>query len=86
MQPFITCRELIDFLADFVEGGLAPEQRREFDRHLAVCPSCVNYVESYKAAIQVGKAAFCHPDDPAPADVPEELIAAILAARKQRPT
>ncbi len=83
MDPFITCKELIDFLGDYLESGLAPPQRREFDRHLAVCPSCINYVESYKATILLGKAAFDCPDDAPPPEVPAELIAAILAARRK---
>ena len=83
MNPFITCKELIDFLAAYLDGELPTEQRREFDRHLAVCPSCINYLEGYKATIAMGRAAFCGPDDAIPCDVPEDLIAAILAARRK---
>ena len=81
MQPFITCRELYDFLADYVDGHLSGPPLQEFHRHLAVCPSCVNYVETYKATRLLGRAACCDPRDAPPADVPEPLIAAILAAR-----
>jgi len=84
MNPYITCRQLIEFLADYLDGELDPGQRREFDRHLAVCPSCVNYLESYKAAVAMGKAAFCAPPDAPAPGVPEELVTAILAARRQR--
>ena len=84
MKPFITCKQLQDFLSDYSEGTLPDVQRSEFHRHLAVCPSCVNYVEQYKTTIALGKAAFDCPDDSPPADVPEELIQAILAARKKR--
>lgn len=83
MNPFITCKELIDFLGDYLEGELAVDQRREFDRHLAVCPSCVHYVETYKSTVVMGKEAFKDPCDPPPQNVPEELIAAILAARRK---
>ena len=34
-RPYITCRELIDFIADWREGTLAPTERFEFERHLA---------------------------------------------------
>jgi anti-sigma factor RsiW len=86
MKPFITCKELVDFLGEYVEGALSAAQLAEFHRHLAVCPSCIHYVESYKTTRLLGKAAFCdasRPDEPAPADVPEDLIRAILAARKK---
>jgi anti-sigma factor RsiW len=83
MNPFISCKELVDFLAAYLEDELEPARRSEFDRHMAVCPSCIHYVETYKATILMGKAALCGPDDAVPADVPEELVNAILAARKK---
>lgn len=75
----MTCRELIDFLADYLDGTLAAPVRHEFERHLNVCPSCVNYLEGYKQTIRLGKAALAPCDDPTP--VPEELLRAIRAAR-----
>jgi len=84
MNPFLTCKELLDFLSDYMEGELADVQRAEFDRHLAVCPSCLNYLETFKATIVLGKASLCAADDdPPPPEVPEQLIQAILAARKK---
>lgn len=76
----ITCRELIDFLLDYLEGSLPAEQRTVFERHLAICPECVNYLEEYKAAIRLGQAA-CRDDNPQP--LPEGLVRAILLARKR---
>ena len=85
MKPLITCKEMNDFLMDYVEGALPDSQRTEFHRHLAHCPSCVQYVETYKTTIAAGKAAFCDPNQPdkLPEAVPESLISAILAARKK---
>ena len=83
MDPFLTCKEMLDFLGEYYEDGLPEAQRREFDRHLAICPSCVNYVETYKSTILLSRDALCGPDDKLPDDVPEPLIAAILAARKK---
>jgi anti-sigma factor RsiW len=56
-----------------------------FDAHLAGCADCVAYVKTYAATIRLGKAAFVEPDAPVPADVPEALVRAILAARGKRP-
>ena len=84
MNPFLSCKEMIDFLADYLDGELPTAQRTEFDRHLAVCPSCVNYLETYKATILMERAACCdRPDGPPPPEGPEMLIQAILAARKK---
>jgi anti-sigma factor RsiW len=82
-RDYITCRELIDFIADYLDGTLAPEALREFDRHLAVCPSCVAYLESYRQTIRLGKMAASADDDAAPS-IPEELVRAIRAARGKR--
>lgn len=78
-REYITCRELIDFIADYLDGALSAEMRHEFDRHLKVCPSCVDYFESYRRTIKLGKAALAPTEEPAP--VPEGLVRAIRAAR-----
>jgi hypothetical protein len=43
-----------------------------------VCPSCVNYLRTYRKTITLVQVAG---EAPAPADVPESLIKAILSAR-----
>lgn len=83
-RPYITCNELIEFLHLYVSGELPPDSAAEFDRHLSVCPSCVNYLQTYRDTIALGKAAFEDPDLPAEECAPEELIAAVLDARDPR--
>ena len=81
----ITCRELDQFLLDYVSGELPADQRSEVDRHLAACPPCVRYLEQYRATIAMGKLAFECPDDGVPAEVPPELLDAIIAATRRPP-
>lgn len=76
-RPYLPCREIIAFLADYLDGALAAETRSEFDRHLAVCPSCVAYLASYRDTIRMAKAAS---DDADADDPPEELVRAIVAS------
>jgi anti-sigma factor RsiW len=78
----MTCREFIEFLREYRDGELSPGRRRTFDAHLAECPWCVAYLQNYEQAIRLGKAAYAEPDAPVPAEVPEELVRAILAARR----
>ena len=78
----ISCRELVDFLMDYLDGGLTETERRQFESHLEVCPWCVAYLRSYRETVRLGKAALERSDAPVPADVPEELVKAILAARR----
>lgn len=80
----MTCRELTGFLADYLGADLPATERTRFDAHLAVCPSCRAYLESYRQTVALGKAAFADPDAAVPADVPEQLVRAILAARRSK--
>jgi anti-sigma factor RsiW len=80
-NSLLTCRELIAFLAAYLDSELAAEMRAEFEIHLTLCPSCVDYLASYRESIRLGQQA-CGPDAELPTDVPRELIDAILAARR----
>ncbi len=77
----MTCRELIDFLDDYVAGDLPGDRRKVFEEHLAGCPDCVHYLASYRQTIALAREAFEDREDDIPADVPGDLIKAILAAR-----
>jgi anti-sigma factor RsiW len=83
MTRSITCRELIDFLWRYVEEEASEEEKGEFEYHLARCPSCVAYMNTYRQTVALGRAAYEGPDDAVPEDVPEELVAAIVAARRR---
>jgi anti-sigma factor RsiW len=78
----MTCRDVIEFLLDYVAGTVSAEERTVFEAHLAVCPPCVAYLKSYQATVQLGQAALSESDEADPPPMPEELISAILAARK----
>lgn len=82
----MTCRELADFLMDYVNEDLAPDVRRDFERHLALCANCVAYVRTYRSTIELGRRAFDDLEAEAGTDVPFELVQAILAARKSGPS
>ena len=77
----MTCREFADFMLDYIAGQLPAESAALFERHLSRCPKCPKYFEQYKATIAAGKSAFDSPDEQVPADVPEDLIQAILAVK-----
>jgi len=76
----VTCHEVNELLAAYLDDELPAETRRAFSEHLTACRDCRAYLESYRATIALAKAAFgC--DDPVSSTVPEELVAAILKAR-----
>ena len=77
----MTCRELADFIIDYLSGELPAEVRAAFDHHLSLCPNCVNYLASYKATVEMGRRAY---DDPETVQaMPEDLVKAIVAAARR---
>jgi anti-sigma factor RsiW len=80
-RPYITCRELLDFLYLYLENELPGDRRIEFERHLGVCDPCREYIRQYEQSIRLGRSAFADPDRPAADEAPEELVEAILRAR-----
>ena len=80
-RPYITCQQLIDFIMSYLDDELPADQRAEFDRHMAACPSCVDYLKTYETTVSLAKS--CAHDDAVPDEVPESLVQAILAARKK---
>ncbi len=79
----MTCRRLTELIIDYRSGALAAEERRELEAHLTECEDCVHYLRSYDDTVRLARAAAAHPDDPIPAEVPEKLVQAILAARRK---
>jgi anti-sigma factor RsiW len=82
-RPYITCRELLDFLHLYLENELPEERREEFDRHLGVCDPCREYIRQYEETIRLGKVAFTDETAGGAPDCPEELIRAVLEARRK---
>jgi anti-sigma factor RsiW len=77
----MTCRECAEFLSDYLDGELAAETVRIFEHHLSLCPNCVTYIEQLRITVRASQEAFGD-IDVSEADVPEQLIQAILAARR----
>ena len=68
-----TCQELAELITDYLEGVLAPEQRRLFDLHISACPDCTLYVEQMRTTILT--AGRVRVDD-IPPSVRDELLSA----------
>ena len=72
------CRDLADFLSEYIEARLPIAQKVVFESHLSSCPPCLDYMRSLRATIVAGQKA-CEGEVP----MPEKLVKAILKARKQ---
>jgi anti-sigma factor RsiW len=70
-----TCRNLIEFLDDYVEHRLAMPKRLAFEAHLTVCRDCRNYLSSYRQTIRLTN-GLKEAGEASP--MPEEMVKAIL--------
>ncbi len=82
MHRMITCREFEDFVLQYFDNELPGPQRTMFELHLRICRECREYLAAYQRSIEIGREAFKSDDDVLSEDVPENLIKAILEARK----
>jgi hypothetical protein len=76
---YLSCAEVISFLFEYLSEDLAESRRLEFERHLARCASCRDYLATYRETIVLAKGAFAL-DEPAFVELPNDLYEAILAA------
>lgn len=80
----MTCRELTDFLSDYVADDLPDHIQREFEFHLRLCRDCKVFMVQFRETVHAGQDAFA--DAPGAAPMPEGLIRAImLAVTRTRP-
>ena len=49
----LTCREVVEIIPDYLEDGLAPEDRRRVEDHLRICDGCTNYLEQMRETIRL---------------------------------
>ena len=75
----MTCKEVAEFLMDYLDQSLPPSVRNTFEEHLKICSACRRYLDSYRKTVAMGKKAF--PEEGPCAEVPEELVQTILRAR-----
>ncbi len=82
LPMMISCREFEAFLIDYFDDSLPKRQRLIFEMHLKLCRECREYLIAFKRSIDVSKRVCADLDEPTPADVPEDLVRAIIDARK----
>jgi len=75
----VNCREALDHFGEHVDGELTSIQRWRLLVHLWICGQCRKYLRSYRATVELERAAF-QADDAASNNVPDELVKTILSA------
>ena len=77
----LTCRQVEEFLLDYLEGQVSLWTKIKFRYHMHICDDCRKFLEDYRNAVALGRRIFNHPDDDATGNVPEKLLEAIMKAR-----
>ena len=49
----LVCRQAAGLITGYLEGRLSRPARKRFERHLAACPHCADYLEQMRAAIRL---------------------------------
>ncbi len=65
-----TCREIFRRLSDYLDGGLSRAACEEIQRHLARCPECRTFTNTFRKTIEICRGL---PQHPVPPDVRQEL-------------
>jgi anti-sigma factor RsiW len=63
----LTGREFTEFLHEYLFGDRPAEERAGFERHLAECPFCRDYLATYRQTVVLEREAYAAPDAPPPA-------------------
>ena len=75
----MNCRDLSEFLQDYLAGELPQPVASEFAGHLDGCDNCTVFVEQYRMTIAAGRTLLIEDER---CEVPEDLITAIVASLK----
>lgn len=76
----LSCRDLIEFLDDYVAGRQPDGLRVAFEAHLADCRHCRDYLRTYRDTVRIARSAL---RDESPAeDLPDDLVRAIVDSVK----
>lgn len=80
-EEFITCEEVITFLLDYLSRELAADEQSNFERHLALCPSCTAYVRTYEETVHLGRETLRRELETDLPELDSDLVRAIVQAR-----
>jgi predicted anti-sigma-YlaC factor YlaD len=47
----LECKEVVEFVSDFLDGALAVGDRARLEQHLLICPPCAGYLAQVKSTL-----------------------------------
>jgi anti-sigma factor RsiW len=73
----IVCISGVELLMEYFEGTLERDVRAAIDAHVAGCPRCVAFIESYRDTPRILR-------DATALEMPSDLEASLIAALRSR--
>ncbi|MBI1279921.1 MAG: anti-sigma factor [Anaerolineaceae bacterium] len=71
MTHLISCKELVDLVADYMDETISKEARAKFEQHLSECGYCSAYVQQMHMTVKLtSQLSESEGDKPAP----DELV------------
>jgi anti-sigma factor RsiW len=49
----LVCQQVVELVTDYLEGALSRRARRRFEKHLAGCPHCTEYLAQMRETIRL---------------------------------
>ena len=49
----LTCRELVELVTEYLDGGLSRRDRARFQAHIADCGNCRRYLQQFRETIRL---------------------------------
>ena len=72
-----SCKKITDLICNYLAGRLSPTVKRAFERHLQMCPDCVNFLNTYKKTVSLTGALRA-------GELPAEVRANVLAFLRRK--
>ncbi|MBI4527822.1 MAG: zf-HC2 domain-containing protein [Deltaproteobacteria bacterium] len=72
-----TCKQIADLVFNYLNDKLEPAVKRDFQRHLSICPDCVSFLNTYKKTVAVTRSVRAE-------EIPPKVRNKILAFLRKR--
>ena len=73
MTHELSCKELVDLVADYLEETISEEARQQFEQHLGECGYCSTYVQQMHLTVKLTH-QLAEPETEVQKPAPDELM------------
>jgi len=79
----MTCKELVEWITEYLEGAMSRDDRLKFEQHLAACPGCTEYLAQLRETIRLTGRL---PRGDIPSNTRKSLVRAFRELNRGRPS